>query len=192
MIHPPCMPAKITKNLVFFVLPDEICLILVLSSIHNSTGWSIFCVGKNWPKTAISEWHSAFNINDYFAFSCQVHFGPLLCHVTHDDFSSLILPAVQKVLLRNPEVVLESKNDCINRKSMRPGWGMGREGEAWEGEGEGSEGEGEAWERKVKHEKGEGEAWEGRVRYGKGGWSMERGEWGMGREVEAWEGEGEA
>ena len=52
-----------------------------------------------------------FNISDYFTFSCQVHFGPLLCHVTHDDFSSLILPAVQKALLRNPEVVLESKNE---------------------------------------------------------------------------------
>ena len=39
----------------------------------------------------------------------QVNIGPLLCHVTHDDFNSLILPAVQKSLLRNPEIVLECK-----------------------------------------------------------------------------------
>ena len=39
----------------------------------------------------------------------QVNISPLLSHVTHDDFSSLILPALQKSLLRNPEVVLESK-----------------------------------------------------------------------------------
>jgi len=39
----------------------------------------------------------------------QVNIGPLLCHVTHDDFNGLILPAVQKSLLRNPEVVLECK-----------------------------------------------------------------------------------
>ena len=38
-----------------------------------------------------------------------MNIAPLLCHVTHDDFSSLILPALQKSLLRNPEVVLESK-----------------------------------------------------------------------------------
>ena len=48
---------------------------------------------------------------------------------------------------------------------------MGREAEAWEGEGE---------------------AGELRVKHGKGGWGMERGWWGMGREGEAWEEEGEA
>ncbi|XP_068678677.1 stalled ribosome sensor GCN1-like [Montipora foliosa] len=37
-----------------------------------------------------------------------VHIGSLLSYATHDDFSDLILPAVQKSLLRNPEIVLES------------------------------------------------------------------------------------
>ena len=42
-------------------------------------------------------------------FVLKVHSGSLICHVTHDDFNSLILPALQKALLRNPEVVLESE-----------------------------------------------------------------------------------
>ncbi|KAJ7333816.1 eIF-2-alpha kinase activator GCN1 [Desmophyllum pertusum] len=47
-----------------------------------------------------------------------VNIGPLLCHVTHDDFSNLILPAVQKSLLRNPEVVLESAAYLISSVSI--------------------------------------------------------------------------
>ena len=45
-IDTPTMYAcKNPPNLLFFALPDEICFILVLSSIHNSTGWGTFCVG---------------------------------------------------------------------------------------------------------------------------------------------------
>ncbi|RMX46865.1 hypothetical protein pdam_00022068, partial [Pocillopora damicornis] len=47
-----------------------------------------------------------------------VNIPPLLSHVTHDDFSSLILPALQKSLLRNPEVVLESAAYLISSVSI--------------------------------------------------------------------------
>ncbi|XP_029194337.2 eIF-2-alpha kinase activator GCN1-like [Acropora millepora] len=47
-----------------------------------------------------------------------VHIGPLLSYVTHNDFGNLILPAVTKALLRNPEIVLESTAYLISSVSI--------------------------------------------------------------------------
>lgn len=38
---------------------------------------------------------------------------PLLARLTHDEFSSQLLPAIQKAMLRNPEVILPSVGQLL-------------------------------------------------------------------------------
>ncbi|XP_074643687.1 stalled ribosome sensor GCN1-like [Tubulanus polymorphus] len=42
----------------------------------------------------------------------------LLRHLNHDDFKKIILPAVQKAMLRNPEIVVESLQSLISSVSI--------------------------------------------------------------------------
>lgn len=37
----------------------------------------------------------------------------LLCHVTHSDFQELLLPALQKTMLRSPENAMQSEPLCL-------------------------------------------------------------------------------
>ncbi len=44
-----------------------------------------------------------------FGFIFQNGIGLLLKHVSHDEFKSVLLPAVQKALLRNPEAIAQGE-----------------------------------------------------------------------------------
>jgi hypothetical protein len=42
----------------------------------------------------------------------------LLKHVSHEEFKQLLLPAMQKAMLRNPEIILESVGHVIEGLSL--------------------------------------------------------------------------
>lgn len=43
---------------------------------------------------------------------------PLLRQLTHDEFKSQLLPAIQKAMLRNPEIILECVGHIISGLSL--------------------------------------------------------------------------